>query len=306
MRPSGARSTPASLDPRGEAPALRLDPLLDEWVSVAAARLDRTFLPSAVDCPLCPSREGNLTEVPSDDYDVVVFENRFPSFTGLPTEWGSTGVFQEHSAWGRCEVVCFTPDHDSSFAALSVERARLVVEAWADRVTELSATPGVEQVFVFENRGEAIGVTMHHPHGQIYAYPYVTPRTRVQLDSVRRHHERTGRNLYDDVVAAELADGRRVVLESEHWVAFVPFAARWPVEVHLYPRRRVPDLAALSTEPSATTSPASTSTSCAAATRSSGSRCRTSRHGTRPPFTSTASSVPCTSSCSPCSAASTS
>ena len=88
-------------------------------------------------------------------------------------------------------------------------------------------------------------MTMHHPHGQIYAYPYVTPRTRVQLDSVRRHLERTGRNLYDDVVAAELADGSRVVLESEHWVAFVPFAARWPVEVHLYPRRRVPDLAAL-------------------------------------------------------------
>lgn len=233
------------LDPRGEAPDLRLDPLLDEWVSVAAARLDRTFLPSAVDCPLCPSTEGNATEIPSDDYDVVVFENRFPSFTGTPVEWGATGVFQEHPAWGRCEVVCFTPDHDSSFAALTPERARLVVEAWADRTQALSAMPGVEQVFVFENRGEAIGVTMHHPHGQIYAYPYVTPRTRVQLDSVRRHLERTGRNLYDDVVAAELEDGRRVVVETEHWVAFVPFAARWPVEVHLYPRRRVPDLAAL-------------------------------------------------------------
>ena len=236
------------LDPRGAAPGLRLDPLLDEWVSVAAARLDRTFLPSAGDCPLCPSREGNQTEIPSADYDVVVFENRFPSFAGAPTEWGAAGVFQEHPAWGRCEVVCFTPNHDSSFAALTPERARLVIEAWADRVTELSGTPGVEQVFVFENRGEAIGVTMHHPHGQIYAYPYITPRTRTQLDAVRRHHVATGRNLYDDVVAAELADGSRMVLESEHWVAFVPFAARWPVEVHLYPRRRVPDLAALDTE----------------------------------------------------------
>ena len=236
------------LEPRGEAPGLRLDPLLDEWVSVAAARLDRTFLPSAVDCPLCPSGPGNPTEIPSDDYDVVVFENRFPSFTGLPGEPGPGGFFVEHPAWGRCEVVCFTPDHDSSFAALTAERARLVVEAWADRTHELSGMPGVEQVFVFENRGEAIGVTMSHPHGQIYAYPYVTPRTRVQLDSVRRHLDRTGRNLYEDVVAAEVADGRRIVLETEHWVAFVPFAARWPVEVHLYPRRRVPDLAALSSE----------------------------------------------------------
>ncbi len=234
------------LEPRADAPGLRHDRLLDEWVSVASNRLERTFLPSAVDCPLCPSRGEHLTEVPSEDYDVVVFENRFPSFTGLPTDALSTdGLFEEHPAWGRCEVVCFTPDHEASFAGLDVDRARLVIEAWVDRTAELSATPGVEQVFVFENRGEAIGVTMRHPHGQIYAYPFVTPRTRSQLDAVERHCAATGTNLYDDVVAAELADGRRVVLESEHWVAFVPFAARWPVEVHLYPRRRVPDLAAL-------------------------------------------------------------
>jgi len=233
------------LDQRGDAPDLRHDPLLDEWVSVAAHRLGRTFLPSPDDCPLCPSRPGNLTEVPSDDYDVVVFENRFPSFVGEPT--GSTvhGLFEQHPAWGRCEVVCFTPDHDASFADLDHDRARLVIEAWADRTTELTATPGVEQVFVFENRGEAIGVTMRHPHGQIYAYPFLTPTTRAQLDSAARHLASTGRNLYDDIVAEELGDGRRVVLESEHWVAFVPFAARWPVEVHLYPRRRVPDIAAL-------------------------------------------------------------
>ncbi|MFC6236814.1 galactose-1-phosphate uridylyltransferase [Longivirga aurantiaca] len=233
------------LEPRGAAPQLRHDPLLDEWVSVAAHRMGRTFLPAADDCPLCPSRPGYPTEVPSDDYDVVVFENRFPSFVGPPGDVVADGPFEHHAAWGRCEVVCFTSEHEGSFAGLSVERARLVVEAWADRTAELTSTPGVEQVFVFENRGEAIGVTMRHPHGQIYAYPFVTPHTRAQLESVRRHREATGRNLYDDVVAAELADGRRVVLESEHWVAFVPFASRWPVEVHLYPRRRVPDLAAL-------------------------------------------------------------
>jgi UDPglucose--hexose-1-phosphate uridylyltransferase len=233
------------LEPRGDAPALRHDPLLDEWVSVAAHRLDRTFLPSPDDCPLCPTRPGHLTEVPSDDYDVVVLENRFPSFVGAPTATTVEGPFEHHPAWGRCEVVCFTPDHDASFADLDRARARLVIEAWADRTTELSATPGVEQVFVFENRGEAIGVTMRHPHGQIYAYPFVTPTTRAQLDSAGRHLTATGRNLYDDIVATEVADGSRVVLRSEHWVAFVPFAARWPVEVHLYPRRRVPDLAAL-------------------------------------------------------------
>jgi UDPglucose--hexose-1-phosphate uridylyltransferase len=236
------------LEPRGDAPDLRHDPLLDEWVSVAAQRLGRTFLPSPDDCPLCPSRAGYLTEVPSDDYEVVVFENRFPSFVGPPESVGEQGLFARHAAWGRCEVVCFTPDHEASFAELTPERARLVIEAWADRTAVLSSTDGVEQVFVFENRGEAIGVTMRHPHGQIYAYPFVTPTTRAQLDSVERHLAQTGRNLYADIVAAELAEGSRIVLESEHWVAFVPFAARWPVEMHLYPRRLVPDLAALDEE----------------------------------------------------------
>ncbi len=236
--------------PRSDVPQLRHDPLADEWVVIAGHRMDRTFLPAADDCPLCPSREGHLTEIPCPDYEVVVFENRFPSFTGSGDSliYGGEGLFETRPAAGRCEVVCFTSDHDGSFARLDAARARLVIEAWADRTAELSALPGIAQVFVFENRGEAIGVTMRHPHGQIYAYPFVTPTTRAHLTSVRRYREETGRNLYDDLVRAELDDGRRVVLESQHWVAFVPFAARWPVEVHLYPRRRVPDLAALSPE----------------------------------------------------------
>ena len=104
---------------------------------------------------------------------------------------------------------------------------------------------GVEQVFCFENRGSEIGVTLGHPHGQIYAYPFITPRTGRMLSSVAAHRERTGRNLFDDVLADELADRRRVVLAGEHWTAFVPHAAHWPYEVHLYPNRRVPDLPSL-------------------------------------------------------------
>jgi UDPglucose--hexose-1-phosphate uridylyltransferase len=146
---------------------------------------------------------------------------------------------------GRCEVVVFSSDHRSSFADLPPHQARLVVEAWADRTAALSALPGVEQVFCFENRGEEIGVTLHHPHGQIYAYPFVTPRTRTQLDAARRHAARTGRNLYADVLEEERRLQVRVVTGTDSWTAFVPAAARWPVEVHLYPHRHVPDLAAL-------------------------------------------------------------
>ncbi|POX41576.1 galactose-1-phosphate uridylyltransferase [Streptomyces sp. Ru73] len=210
---------------------IRHDRLLGDSVAIASHRQGRTYHPPADECPLCPSREGRLSEIPEADYDVVVFENRFPSLAG---------------GTGRCEVVCFTSDHHASFADLTEEQAALVLDAWTDRTAELSQLPDVEQVFCFENRGAEIGVTLGHPHGQIYAYPFVTPRTERMLASAGAHRERTGgRNLFDDVVADELADGRRVVLEGEHWVAFVPYAAHWPYEVHLYPRRRVPDLLAL-------------------------------------------------------------
>ncbi|MFS0692258.1 galactose-1-phosphate uridylyltransferase [Streptomyces nitrosporeus] len=205
---------------------VRRDPLLGDSVAVASHRQGRIYHPPADECPLCPSTGGRLSEIPDDGYDVVVFENRFPSLAGDS---------------GRCEVVCFTSDHDTSFAGLTGEQAALVLTAWTDRTAELAGLPQIAQVFCFENRGAEIGVTLGHPHGQIYGYPFVTPRTGRMLDSARAHREETGRNLFDDVVARELA-GERVVLEGEHWAAFVPYAAHWPYEVHLYPRRRVLDL----------------------------------------------------------------
>ncbi len=234
------------LPPRPAASELRYDPLTEEWIAVAGHRQSRTFLPPASECPLCPSAPGRPTEVPAADYDVVVFENRFPSFSARPGTRSQIGGLSEvRPGLGRCEVVCFTSDHDSSFAALSPDQVELVMEAWIDRTAELSAMPGVEQVFCFENRGAEIGITLAHPHGQIYAYPYVTPRTRLSLGAAERHRERTGGNLFADVLAAEREAGVRVVGSNEHWTAFVPAAARWPVEVHIYPHRRVPDLGAL-------------------------------------------------------------
>ncbi|GHB60369.1 galactose-1-phosphate uridylyltransferase [Streptomyces viridiviolaceus] len=209
---------------------IRRDPLLGDSVAVASHRQGRTYHPPADECPLCPSRGERLSEIPDSSYDVVVFENRFPSLAGDS---------------GRCEVVCFTSDHTASFADLSEEQARLVLDAWTDRTAELSHLPSVEQVFCFENRGPEIGVTLGHPHGQIYAYPFTTPRTALMLRQVAAHKEAIGgENLFDAVLQRELA-GERVVLEGEHWAAFVPYAAHWPYEVHLYPKRRVPDLLGL-------------------------------------------------------------
>ncbi|MDT6984398.1 galactose-1-phosphate uridylyltransferase [Streptomyces lusitanus] len=209
---------------------IRRDALLGDSVAIASHRQGRTYHPPADECPLCPSEGDRLSEIPDSSYDVVVFENRFPSLAGDS---------------GRCEVVCFTSDHNASFASLSERQARLVLDAWTDRTSELSHLPSVEQVFCFENRGAEIGVTLQHPHGQIYAYPFTTPRTALMLRQMAAHKEATGgENLFDAVVERERTDAR-VVLEGEHWVAFVPYAAHWPYEVHLYPRRRVPDLLGL-------------------------------------------------------------
>jgi UDPglucose--hexose-1-phosphate uridylyltransferase len=168
---------------------------------------------------------------------VVVFENRFPSFSDRPVTLPEGIVARP--AQGRCEVVCFTADHNASFASLPPSRVRTVLEAQIDRTLALSTLDGVEQVFCFENRGVEIGVTLHHPHGQIYAYPFVTPRTRAMLTASR------GRPVYSELLASERAAGVRVVAANEHWTAFVPVAARWPFEVHIAPHRRVPDLPAL-------------------------------------------------------------
>ncbi|GAA4377769.1 galactose-1-phosphate uridylyltransferase [Agromyces bauzanensis] len=235
------------LDPRPVTAQMRQDALTGEWISIAAARQNRVFLPPADLDPLAPQRPGNPSEIPSV-YDVAVFENRSPSFgpqsaTDAPSadalaSLRRIGLERTLPSVGRCEVVCFSPEHEGSFGTLSRSRARTVIEAWAQRTAALSALPGVEEVFPFENRGREIGVTLPHPHGQIYAYPYVTPRTERLLAAIDAY----GPTLMADLLGHERR-GPRVLLAGEHWTAFVPFAARWPIEVHLLPDRHVPDFA---------------------------------------------------------------
>ena len=235
------------LDPRPQAATMRQDVLTGEWISLAANRQNRVFLPPADQDPLAPASEHNPSEVPNN-YDVAVFENRSPSFgpelTGpdAPPSLDSlseVGIGRSFTAVGRCEVVCFSPQHEGSFGSLTPSRARTVIEAWAERTAAMSAMPGIQQVFPFENRGEQIGVTLQHPHGQIYSYPYVTPRTTRLLESI----ERVGDDLFEQILTSERAS-ERVVLAGEHWTAFVPFAARWPLEIHMLPHRHVADFAA--------------------------------------------------------------
>ena len=218
---------------------LRFDQTTGQWVIIAARRQDRTYKPPPDQCPLCPGPTGLTSEVPAPDYDVVVFENRFPSLSGVGAVASVPDGFAPMPGVGRCEVICFSSNHTGSFGELSEPHARLVVDAWRHRTAALLATPGVEQVFCFENRGEEIGVTLAHPHGQIYGYSFLTPRTAAMMEQARKHR---GGNLFADLLASEIADGSRIVARTDLFTAFVPFAARWPVEVHIYPNRFVHNL----------------------------------------------------------------
>ena len=261
---------------------IRQDPLSGEWVAYASHRMNRTFMPPAHADPLAPTTPGQEpTEIPSPDYDVVVFENRFPSFSmhtaGTPTPQGSGhsmsdrapghadsentqakeaggaftfdaldhGMVPRRPARARCEVICFTPDIDRSFKDLPVGRIRTVIEAWAHRTEALSAIPDVQHVYPFENRGEEIGVTLQHPHGQIYSYPEVPPRIQNIVESSKKYRHHHDRDLFDDFLTTELEEGTRIIARTDHFVVLVPAAAKWPLEVMVIPRRHVPDIAAL-------------------------------------------------------------
>ena len=227
---------------------LRWDPTLREWVAYATHRQDRTFLPPPEYCPLDPTKPGGFpTEVPREYYDIVVFENKFPSLARDAPEPDEKGTALTPTAPGRgvCEVVLYSDDHDATLAGMSERRIRNLIEVWADRFAELGAREEVRYVFIFENKGEAIGVTLHHPHGQIYAYPFVPPRPRKELEAAREYKTHSGGCLHCDLLSQEHEDGRRMVAKGEHFSAFIPFYAHFPFEAHVYSRRCAPSIADL-------------------------------------------------------------
>lgn len=229
---------------------IRYDALTHEWVTVAGHRQTRTFLPSQRSCPLCPSSSENQTEIPESSYEVVIFENRFPSLSAPVKNWELPNLepFAQAENAGTCEVVCFTDDHNSTFSELSPERVGLVIEAWQDRTADLLSKDFIEYVFIFENFGQDIGVTISHPHGQIYGYPFVPSRALQSLSAIKSYARRTGRHVVDDIIVRELSEESRIVEITKHWVSFVPFAARWPFQLQIHPRTPVARFTHLSEE----------------------------------------------------------
>lgn len=227
---------------------LRWNPTLAEWVITATHRQDRTFLPPKDYCPLCPTVPGSVpTDVPEPTYQIVSFDNRFPSLQRQPPEPAVPGseLYPVRPAQGVCEVILYSPKHDSTLAERSVDEIEQLIYVWADRTEVLGALPFVDYVFVFENKGTAVGVTISHPHGQIYGYPFVPPIPRREMEAAREYRARTGRCVVCDVVAEERREGLRLVSENGSFTAAAPFYARFPYELHLWSRRHLgglPDL----------------------------------------------------------------
>jgi UDPglucose--hexose-1-phosphate uridylyltransferase len=202
----------------------RFNELRGEEVVYAVDRQERTFLPDAAACPLCPTRPGGpVTEIPFETFEIAVFDNRFPTF---------------QAPAGAAEVVVYTDDHDGSFAGLEPQRARDLMWVWRQRYEELGAREDVAYVLIFENRGVEVGTTLHHPHGQIYAFPFLPPVPALELAA----DARLGGCAACALLQRELSDGERVVYANGEVVAYVPYAARWPYETHVVVREHRPSL----------------------------------------------------------------
>ena len=225
---------------------LRYHPFLDQWVITATHRQDRTFHPPEGYCPLCPTKPGGFpTEVPQSDYDIAVFENKFPSLVrepGAPAVEG-TDLTPVMPSMGACEVVCYSSDHDATFATLPLGQIKKLARVWKSRYVSLCERIEVHYVFIFENKGREIGVTLTHPHGQIYAYPFIPPVVSTELDMEKLHLDETGRHLMQDLLSQEMGDGRRVVCQNGSFVCVVPFFARYPFETLVATKKHVRSLA---------------------------------------------------------------
>jgi UDPglucose--hexose-1-phosphate uridylyltransferase len=231
----------------------RWHPLREEWVIVAAHRQDRPWSGETVlrkprpnqayvaDCYLCPgnTRVGGKTN--PDYLSTFVFDNDHPCVDpAAPIDIAvPPAPYKNRPASGLARVICFSPRHDLTLAEFSLEALGQVVEVWQKQTRDLGAIPDVRHVLCFENKGEVVGVSNPHPHGQAYATNFVFKTIETELLAQIRYQNETGRHLFEDIIAAEKKDARRILYEDDWTIAFLPYFARYAYEVYVAPKRRV-------------------------------------------------------------------
>lgn len=220
---------------------LRWNPLLRDWVMIASHRQDRPQMPKGW-CPFCLGSG----KVP-DNYDVLKYDNDFPALMQSPPEPDdvATDILKTASSYGKCEVILYSPKHTITLPELPKEHIKKLVDLWQERFVELSKDEKVKFVFIFENRGEVVGVTMPHPHGQIYAYPYIPKKIQLEIESSNVYFEDKERCLICDIVKDELEKNVRVIIENEDFVTILPFFTEYPYGVFIYAKKHISSITEL-------------------------------------------------------------
>ena len=213
---------------------LRHNPIIDEWILIASDRQKRPVQPTSNACPLCPGGAEF-----DRDYDLAVFDNRFPSLKMDAPMVKSTDdvIFQNRPSFGKCEVIMYTSDHSSAMSRMPIGQIEKLVYVWEDRTRDLMRFEDVKYIYPFENRGKEVGATLSHPHGQLYAFPFVPKRIRAMVNAQKDYRQKWKSCVICDLVKAELKSKKHVIYENDHFIAVVPYFARFPYEVHIYPKR---------------------------------------------------------------------
>ncbi|MHA1265853.1 MAG: galactose-1-phosphate uridylyltransferase [Candidatus Helarchaeota archaeon] len=221
---------------------LRWNPILQEWVIVASHRTQRPVLPKTSECPFCP---GSPEIAPyGNKWKSLHLPNKFPALMLNPPSPNidSDSFFQVKPALGICEVLLYTPSHTTELHQLSLDHIEDIIDMWSSRFQELGNKQEIKYVFIFENRGHAIGVSLDHPHGQLYAFPFIPKKIKTELNSASQYMQKKKSCLFCDVLQKEREIGSRIVYENSSFTAFIPFFATWPYGVHIYSNTHHPSL----------------------------------------------------------------
>ena len=223
---------------------LRYHPLIKDWVMIASHRQNRPQMPKDY-CPFCPGSG----KVP-DSFEVLEYDNDFPALSQTPPvpDDVANDFFKTREAYGKCEVILYSPNHTVTLPELPTEHIAKLVDLWCERFESISADEKIKYVFIFENRGEAVGVTMPHPHGQIYGYSVLPMKIRTELESSKEYFEEKGKCLFCELMEQEKAVGKRVVFETEHFSVILPFFTEYPYGVYVFAKRHVGTITELTAE----------------------------------------------------------
>ena len=219
---------------------LRWNPLIKDWVMIASHRQNRPNMPKDW-CPFCPGPDND--KVPKS-FDVLKYDNDFPALSQNPPtpDDVETRLYKTKPAYGKCEVILYSPEHTVTLPELDVPHIRKLVDLWTERFEDIKKDENIKYVFIFENRGKEVGVSMPHPHGQIYGYSVVPKKIELELDACKEHKAETGGCLICDMVEDEVKAGSRVIFENDDFIVFLPFYCEYPYGIYISAKRHIQNL----------------------------------------------------------------